>query len=141
MKQPTRRTSKPVEKKTTDEQVKLYLTINPLLKSAFDEVKEFSKKKQDEELNIKKVKMINRLLEKAKEILKDEPTVDYLELLDEDELPTNSDAVLTMSQFISAMNKFHDDHYHYENNMHSWDNEGHWKKVVIFGAGGLGAWC
>ncbi len=127
MKQPTRRTSKPVEKKTTDEQVKLYLTINPLLKSAFDEVKEFSKKKQDEELNIKKVKMINRLLEKAKEILKDEPTVDYLELLDEDELPTNSDAVLTMSQFISAMNKFHDDHYHYENNMLSWDNDGHWK--------------
>lgn len=127
MKQPTRRTSKPVEKKTTDEQVKLYLTINPLLKSAFDEVKEFSKKKQDEELNIKKVKMINRLLEKAKEILKDEPTVDYLELLDEDELPTNSDAVLTMSQFISAMNKFHEDHYYYENNMQSWDNEGHWK--------------
>lgn len=127
MKQPTRRTSKPVEKKTTDEQVKLYLTINPLLKSAFDEVKEFSKKKQDEELNIKKVKMINRLLEKAKEILEDEPTVDYLELLDEDELPTNSDAVLTMSQFISAMNKFHEDHYHYENNMLSWDNEGHWK--------------
>ena len=127
MKQPTRRTSKPVDKKTTDEQVKLFLTINPLLKSAFDEVKEFSKKKQDEELNIKKVKMINRLLEKAKEILKDEPTVDYLELLDEDELPTNSDAVLTMSQFISAMNKFHEDHYHYENNMLSWDNEGHWK--------------
>lgn len=127
MKQPTRRTSKPVEKRTTDEQVKLYLTINPLLKSAFDEVKEFSKKKQDEELNIKKVKMINRLLEKAKEILKDEPTVDYLELLDEDELPTNSDAVLTMSQFISAMNKYHDDHYHYENNMLSWDNDGHWK--------------
>lgn len=127
MKQPTRRTSKPVEKKTTDEQVKLYLTINPLLKSAFDEVREFSKKKQDEELNIKKVKMINRLLEKAKEILKDEPTVDYLELLDEDELPTNSDAVLTMSQFISAMNKFHEDHYHYENNMLSWDNDGHWK--------------
>lgn len=127
MKQPTRKTTKPVEKTTTDEQVKLYLTINPLLKSAFDEVKEFSKKKQDEELNIKKVKMINRLLEKAKVVLKDEPTVDYLELLDEDELPTNSDAVLIMSQFISAMNKFHEDHYHYDNNMLSWDNEGHWK--------------
>ena len=127
MKQPTKKASKPVEKTTTDEQVKLYLTINPLLKSAFDEVKEFSKKKQDEELNIRKVKMINRLQEKAKEILKDEPTVDYLELLDEDELPTNSDAVLIMSQFISAMNKFHEDHYHYENNMLSWDNEGHWR--------------
>ena len=120
MKQPTKKTSKPVEKKTTDEQVKLYLTINPLLKSAYDEVKEFSKKKQDEELNIKKVKMINRLLEKAKVILKDEPTVEFLELLDEDELPTNSDAVLIMSQFISAMNKFRSDHYH----LNSWDIDG-----------------
>lgn len=120
MKQPTKKTSKPVEKKTTDEQVKLYLTINPLLKSAYDEVKEFSKKKQDEELNIKKVKMINRLLEKAKVILKDEPTVEFLELLDEDELPTNSDAVLIMSQFISAMNKFRSDHYH----LNGWDIDG-----------------
>lgn len=105
----------------------MFLTISPLLKSAFDEVKELSKKKQDEELNLKKVKVINRLLEKAKEILKDEPTIDYLELLDEDDLPSNSDAVLIMSQFISAMNKFHGDHYHYENSMLSWDNEGHWK--------------
>lgn len=127
MKQPSKKISKPVERKTTDEQVRLYLTISPLLKSAFNEVKEFSKKKQDEELNVKKVKMINKLLEKAKVILKDEPTVDFLELLDENELPTNSDAVLIMSQFISAMDKFHDDHYHYENNMLSWDNEGHWK--------------
>jgi hypothetical protein len=127
MKQPSKKISKPVDRKTTDEQVRLFLTISPLLKSAFNEVKEFSKKKQDEELNVKKVKMINRLLEKAKEILKDEPTVDFLEILDENELPTNSDAVLIMSQFISAMDKFHDDHYHYENNMLSWDNEGHWK--------------
>lgn len=128
MKQPIKKVkSKPVENTTTDEQVKLYLTINPLLKSAFDEVKELSKKKQDELLNLTKVKMINKLLAKAKEILKDEPTIGYLELLDEDELPSNSDAVLMMSQFITAMNKFHEDHYHYENNMLSWDNEGHWK--------------
>ena len=56
--------------------------------------------------------MINRLLEKAKEVLKNEPTVDFLDMLDEDDLPSNSDAVLTMSQFITAMNKFHSDHYH-----------------------------
>ena len=127
MTQPTKKSSKPVEKQTTDEQVKLYLTISPLLKSAFDEVKEFSKKKQDDELNLKKVKTINRLLVKAKEILKDEPTVDYLDFLDENDLPTNSDAVLIMSQFISAMEKFHNDHYVYYDNRLSWDNEGHWK--------------
>ena len=66
MKQPIKKVkSKPVENTTTDEQVKLYLTINPLLKSAFDEVKELSKKKQDELLNLTKVKMINKLLAKA----------------------------------------------------------------------------
>ena len=111
MKQPTKK-SKKEERYTTEEQIGLYGTISPLLNSAFEEIKEFSKKKQDEPLNVKKVKMINRLLEKAKEVLKNESTVAFLDLLDENELPSNSDAVLTMSQFISALRKFHEDHFH-----------------------------
>ena len=71
-------------------------------------------------MNLKKVKMINRLLGKAKELLKDEPTIEFLDLLNEDELPTNSDAVLIMSQFIAAINKFHSDHYH----LNGWDIDG-----------------
>jgi hypothetical protein len=123
MRQPTKRATKTVAKKTTKEQVELYSTIQPLLSAAFDEVKEFSKKKQDDPLNIKKVRMINRILEKAKDVLKNEKTVEYLELLDEDELPSNSDAVLTMSQYMAAMNKFHKDHYH----LGTWDEvEGDW---------------
>ena len=119
MRQPSKNKSKEA-KKTAEEQIKLYNTISPLLHSAFNEVKEFSKKKQDEPLNLKKVKMINRLLEKAKEVLKNEPTVEFLDMLDEDDLPSNSDAVLTMSQFISAMNKFRSDHYH----LNGWDIDG-----------------
>ena len=119
MKQPTKSKSKEA-KKTAEEHIKLYETISPLLHSAFNEVKEFSKKKEDEPLNLKKVKMINRLLEKAKVVLKNEPTVEFLDMLDEDDLPSNSDAVLTMSQFISAMNKFHSDHYH----LNGWDIDG-----------------
>ena len=110
MKQSTKE-SKKEEKRTTEEQVGLYETISPLLHSAFDEIKELSKKKQDEPLNVKKVKIINRLLENAKEVLKNESTVIFLDLLDENELPSNSDAVLTMSQYISALNKFRKDHY------------------------------
>ena len=89
----------------------MYDTISRLLQAAFNEVKEFSKKNQDELLNEKKVKMINRLLEKAKEVLKNEPTVEFLDLLDVSELPSNSDAVLTMSQYIFALDKFRIDHY------------------------------
>jgi len=122
MKQPTRKAI--AVKKTVDEQIKLYETISPLLDSAFNEIKEFSKKKQDEPLNLKKVKKINRLLEKAKVVLKCEPTVEYLDMLDEDDLPSNSDAVLTMSQFISAMRKFRKDHYH--SNEWDFDLGGDW---------------
>ena len=72
MRQPVKK-STTEKKKTTGEQIKLYSTISPLLWAAFNEVKEFSKKKQDEQLNIKKVKMINRLLEKAKSCWKMNP--------------------------------------------------------------------
>ena len=113
-------TIKREEKNTTKEQISLYGTISPLLQHAFSEVKEFSKKKQEEQLNLNKVKTINRLLEKAKELLKNEPTIEFLDLLNEDDLPSNSDAVLTMSQFIAAMNKFHSDHYH----LNGWDIDG-----------------
>ena len=123
MRQPVKK-STTEKKKTTGEQIKLYSTISPLLWAAFNEVKEFSKKKQDEQLNIKKVKMINRLLEKAKVVLENEPTVDFLDMLDEDDLPTNSDAVLTMSQYISAMDKFHSDHFH--SNKWDLDGDGDW---------------
>ncbi len=61
MKKPTKK-AKNKEKNTTEAQIGLFETISPLLHSAFDEVKEFSKKKQDEPLNVKKVKMINRLM-------------------------------------------------------------------------------
>lgn len=118
MKQPTKKTIS--SRKTAEEQIDLYETVSPLLDSAFNEIKEFSRKKQDEPLNIKKVKVINRLLEKAKEVLKNEPSVDYLDMLDEDDLPSNSDAVLIMSQFISAMSKFSRDHYH----INGWDLDG-----------------
>ncbi len=116
----TRKNTIKQEKNTTMEQISLYGTISPLLQHAFSEVKEFSKKKQEEQLNLNKVKTINRLLEKAKELLKNEPTIEFLDLLNEDDLPSNSDAVLTMSQFIAAMNKFHSDHYH----LNGWDIDG-----------------
>ena len=122
MKQPTKKNVKS-PKKTADDQVALFETIYPLLSAAFDEVKEFSKKKQDELLNSKKVKIINRLLDNAKEVLKNELTVAFLDMLDEEDLPSNSDAVLTMSQYMSAMRKFRIDHYHID----SWDLEdGDW---------------
>lgn len=83
----------------------------PMVNSDLNEIRELSKKKQDEPLNKFKVKTINKKLEQVKVILSDEPTSDFLELLDEDTLPSNSDAVLMISQYIKAMEQFKAKYY------------------------------
>lgn len=80
--------------------------LEKLLDSSFIELKEFSKKKPDEFLNKLKVKSLNRILEPIKEIMKNEPTSSYLDLLDENTIPSYSDAVLIIAQFQSAMEQF-----------------------------------
>ncbi len=90
----------------TLENVNKFDMLYPMLVSDLNEIRELSKKKQDEPLNKFKVKIINKKLEQIRSILSNEPTNEYLELLDEDTFPSNSDAVLMISQFIQAMEQF-----------------------------------
>ncbi len=85
-----------------------YDLLSSMLRAVYEEIKEFSKKKQDELLNEIKVKKINKLLVDLKEFLKDQPSSNYLDLLDNDKLPSYSDAVLIISQYNSAMNLYWD---------------------------------
>lgn len=94
-----------------------------ILDSVFNEIKELSKKKQDGALNELKVKMTNRVLNKVKSVLNDDPTVEFLDLLDEEVFPTNSDAVLIISQFKAAMQQFKDKHYGWTGMEHAWSTE------------------
>jgi len=86
--------------------VSKYEMLEKLLESIYEEMKEFSKKKPDEPLNKFKVKNVNRVLEQIKEIMKNEPTNEFLDLLDEDSLPSNSDAILIIGQFTASMKQF-----------------------------------
>lgn len=90
-----------------------FIMLNNFLESAYSEMKDFSKKSPDSALNDRKVKSLNRILKDIKEILRNEPTASYLDLLDEEMLPTNSDVVLTMSQFRSALENFKKKHCRY----------------------------
>ena len=97
-----------------------FIMMYDFLESAYVEMKEFSKKNPDGALNDNKVKRLNRILKDIKDILVDEPTASYLDILDDEMLPSNSDVVLTMSQYRSAMENFrkkyrvyHDFHYHW----------------------------
>lgn len=96
---------------TTEAQVKQYDLLSPMLNAISGEIKELSKKKQDEVLNKLKVGMINKILEQIKQLLSGEPTTQFLELLDDEFLPTNSDAVLVLAKFQAAMTHFHKKYY------------------------------
>ena len=106
---------------TTAERAAQYDVLMPMLSAMFGEFKELSKKKPDGALNKKKVEIVNRLLKNVLLILEDEPSQPYLDLLDEDDLPLNSDVLLVLSQFMAAMETFHNKYWIYSpGEGHNW---------------------
>jgi hypothetical protein len=101
-------------KKPTRAQVSEFEMLQPLLRKLLNETKGLSKKKPDAPLNKLKVGMINKVLERLKAILSNEPVAQYLDLLDNETLPTNSDAVYVIAQYDTAMDQFKDRHYGYD---------------------------
>lgn len=96
---------------TTAEKVKLYEVTRPLLDAMYSEFKEFSKKKPDGAVSKAKMKVVNRLLVKCQEVLESEASIAYLDILDEDDVPQNSDVVLMLSQYVAAMRQFRSTYY------------------------------
>ena len=94
------------EKTVTEEAVAIFDASKDVFKGVLSEMRELSKRKPDTTLSQSKVRILNRILADIEVILKDEPEGKYLELLDEDDLPQNSDAVLVMVQFEKALNAF-----------------------------------
>ena len=99
------------ENRPTKDTVARFKMLSPMLSSLLDEVREFSKKKPDGVLNKFKVATLNRTLKDIKDILSSDPSNQYLDLLDEDSLPQNSDAVLVLGQFQAAMSHFKSKYY------------------------------
>jgi hypothetical protein len=90
----------------TNEDVKRFIFLAPMLDSALLEMREFSKKKQDGIVSATKIKILNRLLLQLKDIVKQEESAAYLDMLSEVELPQNSDAVLILGQYRAALDSF-----------------------------------
>jgi len=101
-------------RKTTREKAESYEVVMPLLRAMYEEFKVFSKKKPDGALSKNKIAVVNRLLKKCRTVLQSEPSFELLDLHDEDDLPQNSDVVLTLSQYVAAMEQFRERH-------HTWD--------------------
>ena len=97
-----------------------YEILFSMLNAILVEMKALSQKKPDDALNEFKIKGVNKILEKVKELLSNEPTVEFLEPLDEETLPKNSDAVFMIAQFKSAMEQFKTKYY-------TWDGDWDWR--------------
>ena len=99
------------ESAPTEAQVAKFRYLSPMLDSALSEMREFAKKKQDGIVSGMKIRILNRLLNDIKEILAREESLNYLDVLSDEELPQNSDAVIVLGQYRAALDSFEKRHH------------------------------
>ena len=90
----------------TEKDISDYKLLIDMLNSQRKEFDILSKKKADGQLNLTKIKMLNRVLEPLKDLCKNEPSHMFLDSISEDDLPTYSDVVLIISQYRTALEEF-----------------------------------
>ena len=95
----------------TNADVNQFLMLRELVTGLYEEMKDLTKKSSKEALNEFKIKSLNRVLKPIKELLKEQPTAMFLDILDEESIPTNSDVVIVLSQYLSAMKKYEERYY------------------------------
>jgi len=103
-----------VDKKSwfpTEKNIEDFKLLREMLSSQRSEYNLLSKKKADSQLNTMKIKILNRVLEPIREIFEHEESYQFLDTLSEDDLPTNSDVVLILSQFETAIERFTGKYY------------------------------
>ena len=98
---------------TSSAKVEEFQASSEVFGGLLQEMRELSKKKPDATLSENKSKILNRILADIIAVLKDEPEAKYLDLLDDEQLPQNSDAVLVMVQHETALAAFKTRYYVY----------------------------
>lgn len=104
----------------TNADVDRFKLLHRMLGALHGDVQELAKKKQDGALTKTRIAMINRLLKDVKDVLASQPSVRYLDLLDEDSVPQNADALLVTGQYLSAMAQYRTKYTHYDGYKHKW---------------------
>ncbi len=98
-------------KVTTEKFVGIYKATNAIFLGLLKEIRELSKKKPDAIMSAGKVNLINKVLDDLKLILENEPEGKFLDILDDQNLPQTSDAVLMMCQYETALKSFRSKYY------------------------------
>jgi hypothetical protein len=112
------------DRTTTAKKASQWRVLMPLVEALFAEFRELSKKKAEAVLSQNKVNVVNRLLNKCRELLCDEPSLEFLDVFDDEQLPQNSDVVLALSQYAAALKQFRSTYYRWVGVRHVWTLEG-----------------
>jgi hypothetical protein len=91
-------------------EIDLFEKIYSQVESLHNEISALSKKAPNDGINKFKLRFINKILEEANKLVKDKykPFADF-QSFDEDELPTNSDVIMILAQYINCMEKLRAD--------------------------------
>ncbi len=104
----------------TNEEIDRYETLFPLIQSLHQDVQELAKKKQDGALTKARIALINRLLADVRAFLKKQPSVAYLDLLDEAAIPQNGDGLLVVGQYLAALHHYKDRYTYRDPSDYQW---------------------
>lgn len=94
----------------TKQEVDTFEKIQAQLEGLHSEISALSKKSQNDALNKFKLNFVNQILSEANKLLGKEykPFPDF-EIFDENEIPTNSDAAMMLTQYLSCFEKLRAD--------------------------------
>ncbi|GAC1430722.1 MAG: hypothetical protein NVS1B11_25790 [Terriglobales bacterium] len=99
------------------------------LHSLLTEIFELSRKKPNDSLNKFKLKFINGGLDGLNKLLRDERPFQDFQLFDVDDLPSNSDVVMILSQYNAAILRFRTEQTTYEQGKYYWIINGKTSKL------------
>jgi hypothetical protein len=93
-----------------EKQIALFESLNSQLKGLYDEMQTLAKKNPNDAVNKFKLGLINSLIKRTNAFLKEDqkPFGDFGEF-DEAELPSNSDVLIILSQYLSCLEKIRAD--------------------------------
>lgn len=91
----------------TEKKFEVYEKLRIQLPSMYEEMQLLSKKTPNGPINKFKLNLINQILSQANEILDEaNKPFDNFTIFDEDDLPSNSDVVMVLAQYIQCLNKY-----------------------------------
>ena len=93
-----------------EKDVDTFEMLNAQLKGLHTEIQTLAKKSANDSVNLFKLRLINAVLEKTNAFLNDaQKPIEYFSRFDENDMPSNSDVLIVLSQYLNCLEKIRAD--------------------------------